>query len=128
MAYAVCIRQTGGKDQILLLAKAVVTADGAARGGEDLVLHAGEGGRWIDRLATAVSTRRNLLELSASEEKEKKRQQQFARHERAKPSMASQSEKCEPAHVVTGSQQEQQLWRNGSATAGCRLSVVSCHP
>ena len=72
MADTVCVGDTCRQDQVLLLAKAVVTTDGATGRSEDLVLHARERGRRIDRFAAAVCIGWDLFELSASEEKEKK--------------------------------------------------------
>src|SRR5437763_920731 len=62
----------GGEDQSLLAAERIVAAEGTAGGGEDLILHAGEGGGWIDRLTGAAGGGGELFELAATDEKQKK--------------------------------------------------------
>src|SRR5207249_1820682 len=93
------VRLAGDENQTLLPAEAIMTADGGAGGGEDLVLNAGECRRRIDRFA-ASQTGGKLFQLSASNDKEKKQQQQFARHARGRVARGTRAASGEQVYRI----------------------------
>jgi len=65
VVHGLAVALRGGEDLVRLPSDEVMAAELRAGGGEDLVLHAREGGGRVDRIAAAVEWGGRLLQLAA---------------------------------------------------------------